>query len=877
MTDLKLNRAVSRILPNGLKFIIHNDPSEPVVCIQAVVRSGSANETAPNAGFSHFIEHLAFKSSKRFGFNQISSTVSNLGGSLNAYTDFDSTCYYLLLPSEHLEAGLEIITELLVNARFTAADVETEKDIILDEIDQYQDDPETDFLEYIQAQYFKRCPLRKPIVGTPISVKAATHAKLKAFYKRRYHPANCFVVISGDADPQRVEDSLAGYIGSWKSSAEGKNSKPSWLEPETGRPGLRWQKANQNLFALVLPELSEIHPMADALLIAIRYLAIGRASRLHKILVEDKKLCSAVRVSSLCGVMSGASVIMFVPSRKTAIPAIAAVVREELNALWSQGIPLREFELVCQDVLHGWLFGFEARENIANLLVAEELLGDYNTLYDYGDRIRNLTPADVEKAVKHYWQPAMMTLFHRGPALVELPHELIPGYASYRFKTQISSKETLPAAQISFPCPPAVEPTGGVGLVQVDERHWEGLLTNGIRFAFKRLAPNPISGFALSSPVSQLWEGPSQRGYNYFLSTSLLYQSQRYSHQAIMDHSRRLGMNIRVSHNIDTTTYKGKCFQQDMPQALGLLTELLGGIKLDRAYLHTLKSAAADSLRRERDNPPGYGYLLWLRAAFGKRNPLERATGDLTDIAAIKISDLQDWYEKHYHPANYHLAVCASSEAEEVFEIVDRCLGSITPASSTAVPHPHPVRFLKPGQKVSNGANGQSVIHFGAPATSSEDRVSTTACHLLAQIVGGDTNSRFFDIIREKNGLAYQTGMDMVTLDQLGYWTAYAFCGREDQKTCLELMREIIQDIAERGVTEQELISAKNYMNGMHLFDCESVSYQASALANLFALGYPITHHLERSKRIASIDMDVINSVAAKYLGDPHKWVHILQ
>ncbi|MBP7195046.1 MAG: insulinase family protein, partial [Candidatus Cloacimonetes bacterium] len=97
MPGLHIQPAESFVLPNSLKVILHKDLSEPIVCLQAVVRSGSANERAPEAGFSHFIEHLAFKSSKRYGFNQISSTVSRLGGSLNAYTDFDSTCYYLLL------------------------------------------------------------------------------------------------------------------------------------------------------------------------------------------------------------------------------------------------------------------------------------------------------------------------------------------------------------------------------------------------------------------------------------------------------------------------------------------------------------------------------------------------------------------------------------------------------------------------------------------------------------------------------------------------------------------------------------------------------------------------------------------------------------
>jgi len=185
--------------------------------------------------------------------------------------------------------------------------------------------------------------------------------------------------------------------------------------------------------------------------------------------------------------------------------------------------------------------------------------------------------------------------------------------------------------------------------------------------------------------------------------------------------------------------------------------------------------------------------------------------------------------------------------------------------------------FSKARKVTTSGANGQCVIHIGAPATSSKDKQQTTASHLLSQIIGGDTNSRFFDLIREQRGLAYQTGMDVVTLDQLGYWTAYSFCGREDQKLCLELMQGIIHDIATRGVDLEELELARNYIIGMHRFDSESVSYQASALANLSALGYPLSHLLERTQRIASIDLDIINQVAARWLRTSDQYIHILQ
>ncbi|MGB4308700.1 MAG: insulinase family protein, partial [Candidatus Cloacimonadaceae bacterium] len=171
--SFETQKARKYVHSNGLSYYLNSDMSEPIVCLQAVVKTGSTLEQKSQAGYSHFIEHLTFKSSKHYGFNQISNTVFALGGWLNAYTDFDSTCYYMLLPSEHVFTGLQILGELLMNASFSAEDVETEKDIILEEMQQYRDDPEADFLEYIQLNHFDKSLLGRSIIGNPQSIRAA--------------------------------------------------------------------------------------------------------------------------------------------------------------------------------------------------------------------------------------------------------------------------------------------------------------------------------------------------------------------------------------------------------------------------------------------------------------------------------------------------------------------------------------------------------------------------------------------------------------------------------------------------------------------------------------------------------------------------------
>ncbi len=152
---------------------------------------------------------------------------------INAYTDFDSTCYYLLLPSEHLARGLEILAVLASGASFTAGDVKLEKDIIIEEIKQYENEPEIDFIEFIQANYFDRNPLKYPVLGTLASLKHATYPALRAFYDRYYVPGNAVLSICGDLQEAELEQLCATRFAGWK-SAELQDSLilQEFLEPE---------------------------------------------------------------------------------------------------------------------------------------------------------------------------------------------------------------------------------------------------------------------------------------------------------------------------------------------------------------------------------------------------------------------------------------------------------------------------------------------------------------------------------------------------------------------------------------------------------------------------------------------------------------------
>jgi len=450
-----LPQPVSKILTNGLEVISVQDSSNAVLCLQLYIRTGSVQENKNQRGYSHFIEHLSFKSTLDFPSNGISSYASGLGGMLNAFTDFDCTCYYLMLPSEKLKEGLHILAELAFKSTFSKEDVETEKDIILEEIKQYQNDPETDFLDYIQSTYYQKSPLKYPILGNPDSVSQADFAALSRFYRQRYLPENSFLVICGDFCDEELNGYLDKYFAPWKQGNK-PIPQPTEIEPEIN--GLRYfwkqKEINEKTLAIALPELCDKHPFANALLIAIRYLAIGKSSRLYKRLVEEEKICSSVKVSSLCGLLSGASVISFTPLSDKYLPDIVHIFKEELTSLLKNGIPANEMELIKKDIIHSWLFSFEGMEDLAGLVATEKMAGDLTRLQSYGEEIDSTTLSAVMDAIHKYWLPAGLAVYYQSPVqnleLMQVANSLITIPQQINNSSSIASLADEPSLKLDF-------------------------------------------------------------------------------------------------------------------------------------------------------------------------------------------------------------------------------------------------------------------------------------------------------------------------------------------------------------------------------------------------------------------------------------------
>ncbi len=183
-------------LPNGLRIIHRETPSKISYCGVAI-NTGTRDENEDEQGMAHFVEHMLFKGTKKRKAHQIYNRMENVGGELNAFTTKEETFIYATFLSEYLERAVELLSDIILNSTFLENQINRERDVILDEINSYNDSPAELIYDDFENIAFHENQLGHYILGTPESLQEFDEEKIKSFVKRQYRPENMVLFSSG--------------------------------------------------------------------------------------------------------------------------------------------------------------------------------------------------------------------------------------------------------------------------------------------------------------------------------------------------------------------------------------------------------------------------------------------------------------------------------------------------------------------------------------------------------------------------------------------------------------------------------------------------------------------------------------------------------
>ena len=186
-------------LDNGLKIVVELNSSVYSVAAGFFVRTGSRDETPEVSGVSHFLEHMAFKGNDKYSADDVNRIFDEIGANYNASTGEEVTMYYASVLPEYLDKTLELLT-VLMQPSLAQEDFDMEKNVILEEIGMYDDQPAFTTYDNLMATHFANHPLGKSVLGTRESITALTSEQMRAYHADRYKAGNITLAVTGNTD-----------------------------------------------------------------------------------------------------------------------------------------------------------------------------------------------------------------------------------------------------------------------------------------------------------------------------------------------------------------------------------------------------------------------------------------------------------------------------------------------------------------------------------------------------------------------------------------------------------------------------------------------------------------------------------------------------
>lgn len=280
-------------LKNGIRLVTSPLKETQTASLLVLVKVGSRQEAKPIQGISHFVEHMMFKGTKKRPTTlDLSKELDGIGAEYNAYTGKDVTGYYIKSDSRHLSLAIDMLSDMLLNSKFEAKELEKEKGVIVEEINMYEDNPMMFVEEMLEGMVFSGSQLGHQIAGSRETVKAVTRASMVKYKTAYYNGSNMVVALAGKFNDQHLREIKAKFA--IKKGAKSKIEK-SVSAQKSPKVKVKFKETEQVQLALGFPAFSQNDKRIYALQLMSVILGGNMSSRLFINIREKNGLCYFIR------------------------------------------------------------------------------------------------------------------------------------------------------------------------------------------------------------------------------------------------------------------------------------------------------------------------------------------------------------------------------------------------------------------------------------------------------------------------------------------------------------------------------------------------------------------------------------------------------
>ncbi len=405
-------------LPNGLRVILSEDHSTPIVHVAVWYHVGSKNERAGRTGFAHLFEHMMFKGSKNVEPDAHTSIVSSVGGRSNAYTTEDVTVFWQTLPAQYLPMALWLEADRMATLRVDDAAFRREREVVKEERRmRIENQPYGRLSEIIYDHAFTTHPYKHPTIGSMADLEAASIADVRDFHGTYYVPENATVTIVGDFDAAQALQIATQYFGRVPKAARPVPRDIPKEPPMTRERRAVVEEAWPLPAVVVAYHITyDGHPDSYPLHITSKILSDGQSARISRELIYNKRLClSAFGSGNLIEHPNLFFAVCIVQPGQTPEAAEKALIAE-FDKLKTEGVSAHELQRAQNQFARDYILSRESDEDKAmHLAHAAVIHNDITTADGEFDIFMNTTLADVQRVARTYFNESNRLVLHVRP------------------------------------------------------------------------------------------------------------------------------------------------------------------------------------------------------------------------------------------------------------------------------------------------------------------------------------------------------------------------------------------------------------------------------------------------------------------------------
>jgi len=852
-------------LDNGLQVLLFPDKSQPKVTVNITYLVGSRHEGYGETGMAHLLEHMVFKGTKTRG--DLKVELANHGAEFNGTTSFDRTNYFETMPAgdANLRFGLEMEADRMVNSKIAKSDLDSEMTVVRSEFEIGENSPMNVLEERVISTAYLWHGYGRSTIGSRSDIEHVPIENLQAFYRKYYQPDNAVLVVAGNFEEAKALGWIKETFGAIPKPS--RKLTPTYSEEPTQdgeREVVLRRTGDTQAIIAAYHTPAAAHPDSAALEVLEDILTAPPSGRLYKALVESKK---AISINGDTWTLHDPGVALYVASvrKDGALDDVEKTMLNVIDGIAKEPPSKEEVDRARTRILKNLELAFNNSQRLGVYLSESAASGDWRLLFLDRDRIKNVTPADVERVAKLYLKTSNRTV-----------GRFIPTAAPDR--TEIPATPDVAALLKDYKGNAAVEQGEAFDAspANIDARTVRVTLPNGMKLA---LLSKKTRGATVTATIA-LHYGDEKSLFGKDMAAQLtgamlMRGTAKHTRQQLTDEldKKKIQMGATASA-LTGASLSINTERTGFLDSLRLAAEVLREPSFPESEFESLRQSTLGRIEGQRSDPQALVINTMNRhlSAYPPGDPRTIQTFDesMGDLKKLTLDDLKKFHADFFGANNAEMSVVGDFDPAEVQKLATELFGTWKSAS----PYVRVSRTWKKLEIVNRTIETPDKANamFGAGMTleMNEADPDYPAMLFANSMIGGSLRSHLWLRIREKEGLSYvvQSVLVAAPIDRFGQFLSIATCNPQNIVKLESSFKDEMSKIASSGFPDDEVQIAKTAFLQERQVGRSDDRNLARQLQRNAQYGWTMARDAELERKISALTPADINAAVKRRL-DP--------